>query len=62
VRTILYPDYEIMQEKKKKWRVDVTFFLYIFWTTAWAFFSIIKIDLNDIFFQLFVQFPVYLIN
>jgi hypothetical protein len=38
------------QEKKKIKTVDVTFFLGVFWTTAWAFFNKIKSDLIDIFF------------
>jgi len=34
--------------------VEVTFFLYVFWATVWAFFSKIKSDLIDFFSQLSV--------
>ena len=41
------------QERRKKIKAfDVTFFLDVFWTTAWAFFNKIKSDFIDIFFQL----------
>ena len=40
-------------EKKNKFQtVDVTFFVDVFWTTAWAFFNRIKSDLIDIFFSI----------
>ena len=34
--------------------VDVTFFLAVFWTTAWVFFNEIKSDLTDTFLKLSV--------
>ena len=37
------------REKEKIDTVDITFFLDVFCTTAWAFFSKIKSDLIDIF-------------
>jgi hypothetical protein len=43
------------RKKKINKTVDVTFFLDVFWTTAWTFFNKIKSDLIDIyFFQLSV--------
>jgi len=36
--------------------VDVTFYLDVFWTTAWAFFSKIKNDLIDTFFNYLCNF------
>ena len=47
------------KEEKIK-TVDVTLFLDVFWTTAWAFFSKIKSGLIDILFQLSVLFSIYL--
>ena len=46
---MLHPYYEILQKKKKKPTVGVTFFFYVFWTSALALFSKIKSDLIDIF-------------
>jgi hypothetical protein len=44
-------------EKKKKIKtVDVTFFLDVFRTTAWAFFNKIKSYLTDIFFNYLCNF------
>ena len=40
------------RKEEKNQTVDVTIFLYVFWTTAWAFFSKIKSDLIDIFFSI----------
>jgi len=39
---MLLPYYEILQEKKKIETLDVAFCLYVFWTTALAFFVKIK--------------------
>jgi hypothetical protein len=51
----LHPYYEILQYKKKKIiTADVTFFVDVFSTTAWAFFSKIKSDLDYIFFIFFL--------
>jgi len=48
-------------EKKKKIKTfDVTFFLDVLWTTAWAFFNKIKSDLIDIF--LIMCYFLYLIQ
>ena len=41
---------------KKFKTVDLTFFLDVFWTTAWAFFNKIKSDLIDIFFNYLFNF------
>jgi len=51
-------------EKKKKIKTaDITFFLDVFITTAWAFFSKIKSDLIYIFFFNYLCiFSIYLIN
>jgi hypothetical protein len=52
---MLHPYHEIRQENKKKIKtVYVTFFLDVFWTTAWTFFSKIKSDLIYIFLKLSV--------
>jgi hypothetical protein len=43
--------------KKGKFKtVEVTFFLDVFWTTAWAFFNKIKSDLIDFFFNYLCNF------
>ena len=44
------------QKRRKIKTVDVTFFLDIFWTTAWAFFNKIKSDFIDIFFNYLCNF------
>jgi len=44
------------REEEKIKTVDVTFFLHVFWTTAWAFFNKIKSDLIDIFFNYLCSF------
>ena len=42
-----------MTKKEEKIKtVDITFFLDVFWSTAWAFFNKIKSDLFDIFFSI----------
>jgi len=46
--------HDVHQKDRKEEKiktVDITFFLDVFWTTAWAFFSKIKSDLIDIFFN-----------
>ena len=52
-------------EKKTKFEtVRVTFFLDIFWTTAWAGFNKIKIDMINIFFNYlcnFIQLKLYVV-
>ena len=40
------------QKRRKIKTVDVTFFLDVFWTTAWTFFNKIKSGLIDIFFSI----------
>jgi hypothetical protein len=60
IRAILHPYYKILQKKKKITTVDVKFFLDVFRTTAWAFFSKIKSDLNYIFFSYLSNF--YILN
>ena len=44
------------ETKKKIKTVDVTFFLDVFWTTTWAFFSKIKSDMIDICFNYLCNF------
>ena len=48
-----FSTHDVHQKDRKELKiktVDVTFFLDIFWTTAWAFFNKIKSDLIDIYF------------
>ena len=47
-----HPQHPPKRKKRKKIKtVDITFFLDVFWTMAWAFFNKIKSDLIDIFFN-----------
>ena len=46
--------HQIDRKKEKIKTVDVTFFLDVFWSKAWAFFNKMKSDLISIFFQLSV--------
>ena len=54
ITATLHTYYEILRKRRKNQTVDIIFFLYVFWTMAWAFFSKIKSDLINIFFQLSV--------
>ena len=54
-----FPTHDIYQKDIKEEKIktaDVTFCLDVFWTTAWAFFSKIKSDLIDIFFNYLCNF------
>ena len=46
-----FSTHDVLQKGKKETTktVDFTFFLDVFWTTAWAFFSKVKSDLINIF-------------
>jgi len=59
-----FSTHDVHQKVRKEEKintVDVTFFLYGFWATAWAFFRKIGSDLIDIFFN-HLLFPVYIIH
>ena len=48
-----FSTHDVHQRDRKEEKikiVDITFFLDVFWTTAWAFFNKIKSDLIDFFF------------
>jgi hypothetical protein len=58
-------NHDVHQKDRKQENIktlDVTFYLDVFWTTAWAFFNKIKSNLFDIFSNICVIFYIYLIH
>ena len=56
--TVIFPTHDFHQKDRKEEQpktVDVTFFLEVFWTAAWAFFNNIKSDLIDIIFSNYLR-------
>jgi len=51
---VIFPPMMSNKKTEKFKTADITFFLDVFWTTAWAFLNKIKSDLIDVFFQLSV--------
>jgi len=53
-----HPWHPSKRQKRKQIKTgDITFFLDVFWSMAWAFFNKIKSDLIDIFFYYLCYFP-----